>query len=132
MIHRLLVCGGRTFGSYGTSRRGSKEWKRAEAERSLIFDTLSDLNPLSIIEGAAPGADTVAGEWAALNNRKLQEFPADWKKHGPMAGWLRNKQMLTEGQPDLVLAFPGGKGTAMMVELANKAEVPVIQIKVAP
>ena len=29
------------------------------------------------------------------------------------------------GNPDLVIAFPGGKGTAMMVDLARKAGVEV-------
>jgi hypothetical protein len=37
--------------------------------------------------------------------------------------------MLTEGHPDLVIAFPGGNGTDMMVKLAKAANVSVIEIK---
>jgi hypothetical protein len=33
--------------------------------------------------------------------------------------------MLEEGQPDLVVAFEGGRGTAMMVKLAHDDGVPV-------
>jgi hypothetical protein len=33
--------------------------------------------------------------------------------------------MLHRGKPDLVVAFPGGKGTAGMVTIALSASVPV-------
>jgi hypothetical protein len=33
--------------------------------------------------------------------------------------------MLKEGHPDLVVAFPGGKGTAGMIALARAAGIPV-------
>jgi hypothetical protein len=33
--------------------------------------------------------------------------------------------MLDEGKPDLVLAFPGGRGTRNMVGQAKRAGVPV-------
>src|SRR5258708_15682483 len=35
---------------------------------------------------------------------------------------LRNRDMLCDGKPDLIIAFPGGKGTAGMVDLARKAK----------
>jgi UDP-N-acetylmuramoylalanine-D-glutamate ligase len=41
---------------------------------------------------------------------------------------MRNKWMLTDGKPDLVIAFPGGRGTASMVNLARAAGVPVTEI----
>ena len=41
---------------------------------------------------------------------------------------IRNRRMLIEGKPDLVLAFPGGKGTANMVEISRKAGVKVVEI----
>jgi hypothetical protein len=37
---------------------------------------------------------------------------------GRSGGPKRNQQMLEEGKPDLVLAFPGGRGTADMVRRA--------------
>lgn len=50
-------------------------------------------------------------------------FPADWKQYGKAAGPIRNKQMLDEGQPDLVLCFHDdiekSKGTKNMYELAK-------------
>ena len=37
--------------------------------------------------------------------------------------------MLMEGKPDLVVAFPGGAGTANMIKQARKAGVEVIEVK---
>lgn len=37
--------------------------------------------------------------------------------------------MLTEGNPDLVVAFKGEKGTANMVDQARRAGIKVIEVK---
>lgn len=34
--------------------------------------------------------------------------------------------MLNHGKPDVVVAFPGGRGTAMMIDIAKKGNVEVI------
>lgn len=132
---RVLVCGGRDFGVV----HGSDEWK-------FIVGTLDDLNgdcwpseayPLGkeppkithLIAGGAPGVDTVAADWAITNWVPFTEFKADWERHGYTAGPLRNKQMLDEGKPDLVVAFPGGKGTANMKAQARAAGVPVVEFE---
>jgi hypothetical protein len=54
---------------------------------------------------------------------------ADWAGLGRKAGPIRNEQMLSEGQPHLVVAFPGGRGTAHMVGIARAAGVEVIEIR---
>ena len=53
----------------------------------------------------------------------MKNIRLDWKKYGKKAGPLRNQQMLEEGKPDLVVAFPGGNGTADMVRRAKKANI---------
>lgn len=78
-----------------------------------------------LIHGAARGADTLASDFAKAHGIKVEGFPADWGKHGKRAGWLRNKQMLDEALPHLVVAFPGGTGTRTMIELAFAQRVPV-------
>lgn len=52
-------------------------------------------------------------------------YPADWEKHGRAAGPIRNEKMLIVGTPDMVLAFPGGRGTADMIRKAEAAGLPV-------
>jgi hypothetical protein len=59
-------------------------------------------------------------------------YPADWAKHGRAASPIRNQQMLDEGRPNLVVAFPGGRGTADMVRRARSAGVEVIEVDKPP
>lgn len=83
---------------------------------------------ITIIHGCANGADTLAGKYAEQKGLTLVAKPANWKKHGKAAGFIRNTEMLKEG-PDLVIAFPGGKGTRMMIDIATKAGVDVWKIQ---
>lgn len=110
---RILVCGGRDF-----------------SDTNLVSQTLNPYGciDLTIIHGAAKGADSLARNWAKDNGYLDEAYPADWNKYGKRAGYIRNTQMLNEGKPDLVVAFPGGKGTQMMINLAEAAGVPVVRI----
>ncbi len=58
-------------------------------------------------------------------------FRALWERHGRAAGVIRNQAMLDYGI-DLVLAFPGGRGTADMVRRARSAGVAVAAVAPAP
>jgi hypothetical protein len=117
---RVLVCGGRSY-----------------FNRPLIFAKLDGLQaelwPTGgielVIHGGATGVDSLAAAWASIRHVPAQAFPADWEAWGRSAGMRRNGQMLKEGRPGLVLAFPGGKGTAGMVQLAQLAAVTVRQVK---
>lgn len=112
---RLLVCGGRDFGS-----------ARDCAMLREVLDTWHARRPVTLlIHGAARGADSLAAAWAASVGVERLAFPADWGKHGRAAGHMRNAQMLHEGSPAAVLAFPGGSGTADMVRKAILGCVPV-------
>jgi hypothetical protein len=110
---RVLVCGGRDF-----------------SDQCLVNSVLDDLHKqydfTALIEGGARGADNLAKQWALENYVPVKEYNADWKTHGKSAGYKRNTQMLEDGQPELVVAFPGGKGTAMMVKIAKNAHVNTI------
>lgn len=111
---RILVCGGRDFNDYEFLEKtldGLKEW----AEEDIT----------EIIHGGATGVDTKAGEYAASRGIGLRIFKANWKVQGRAAGPIRNKQMLDEGQPDLVIAFPGGKGTANMIKQTQERGIDV-------
>jgi hypothetical protein len=112
---RVLVCGGRQFDDVSFAR--------------AILDRLHAEHRFQVlIEGDARGADRIAGDWADLRGVEHVKFPADWEKLGRKAGPIRNEQMLREGKPDLVIALPGGRGTANMVRIAREAGVRVIEI----
>ncbi|MBW6397027.1 DUF2493 domain-containing protein [Roseomonas sp. HJA6] len=113
---RLLVCGGRTF----TDR---------DAAFAAIDRIHAQCGVAVLIHGAARGADTFGGEWAAAHGVPMLAFHADWESLGRKAGPIRNQRMLDEGRPDLVLALPGGRGTADMVRRATEAAVKVIRLE---
>lgn len=114
--YRVLVCGGRTY---------DHAWRVYEAlELIWRFHNCKFV----VIEGGASGADHAAYVWAndhAQNGVEHSPYPADWRKHGKSAGMIRNLEMLEHGRPDLVIAFPGGRGTRNMVSLARNANVSV-------
>lgn len=116
MEQRVLVCGGRDY---------------IDEERAFsVLDVAHAANPIiKLIHGAAAGADMLAAMWAAKHNVQTEAFPADWDRHGRAAGPIRNRQMLDEGKPDIVIAFPGGRGTRNMIEQAEGANVPVAKVK---
>lgn len=113
--YRVLVCGGRDY-----------------QNRAAVFHTLDYYHknhPFSVvIHGAARGADRSAGEWAEARGVPVQPYPADWDAHGLGAGPIRNRQMLDEGMPDVVIAFKGGAGTRNMIFQARQRNLPVLEI----
>lgn len=112
---RLIVCGGRDY-----------------QNTTVIFGSLNRIHNLMpiklLIEGGATGADRLASAWAVANKIETLRFEADWRQLGPAAGPIRNRRMLNKGNPDAVLAFPGGKGTENMCQIARKADVPVFKV----
>lgn len=58
----------------------------------------------------------------------MSQVPADWKTHGKRAGSIRNQKMIDDYHPQLVVAFPGGAGTADMVRRARAAGIEVREI----
>ena len=111
---RVLVCGGRNY-----------------FNRRYLYVTLDGLEtkPTVIIHGDYSGADDFAKQWAKLRGVTEAPFPPDWKKHGRAAGPIRNQQMIDEGAPDLVVAFPGQVGTADMVRRAHSAGIKVLDLR---
>ncbi|MBA2348784.1 MAG: DUF2493 domain-containing protein [Solirubrobacterales bacterium] len=112
---RVLVCGGRDY----TNATNVNSW----------LDSLSVHQEVTtVIHGGATGADELADQWAKTHGVAVNKFQADWSKHGKAAGPIRNAQMLDEGKPDVVLAFPGGRGTADMVRKARTAGIETIEV----
>lgn len=121
---KCLVCGGRDF-----------------RDTEVFNMVMSDLRnryawPLHIIVGYdpdkkyPPGADEMAWNMAVGWGMKRTPYPYHYHL-GKAGGGSRNKQMLEEGQPELVVAFPtkNSKGTWDMVRRARKANITTIVIE---
>jgi len=125
---RILVCGGRNFN-----------------DTSMLWNELDALGKIDcIIQGDATGADSLAKDYATEHGIDHEDYPAKWdnvkapgavirtskygRKYNVLAGFQRNEKMIIFGEPDLVIAFPGDKGTADMVKRARKAGIEVKEI----
>lgn len=136
---RILVCGGRNFSDLSTPEK--KRDEKAVSQYKFVMEVLHKIteefskhvdfydnwlpSDITIISGGAKGVDSTAIDFAAVNWCPFVEFKANWKKYGKRAGPIRNQAMIDQGKPDLVVAFPGGTGTADMVSRAIKANIPV-------
>lgn len=109
---RVLVCG-----------------DRAWDDRERIETRLAELpHETVIVEGGAPGADSLAREIATSLGMVTETHPADWPRYGRGAGPKRNQEMLDSGV-GRVIAFHRdlgrSRGTADMVRRAKRAGIPV-------
>jgi YspA, cpYpsA-related SLOG family len=112
---RVLVCGGR-------------DWRNAETIESALNSLHAGRGPFArLMHGGARGVDRIAGRWARKNGILEWDFLPEWHRAGTPDGPARNQRMIAEGAPDLVVAFPGGLGTADMVDRAKAAGIEVIE-----
>jgi hypothetical protein len=105
---------------------------RDYADRAHVFRVLDALHRergiTRIVHGGARGVDSHAHAWALVCRVEVRAHAMsakDWKTYGRAAGVLRNSHMLRVEEPELVVAFPGGRGTADMVSKAINAGVEV-------
>lgn len=129
MVKAVIVC-------------GSRDWTDEAMLRgtlAAIHAELAEDEWMLIIEGRAPGADRMAGEWAdeMLTQRVGHaKFPAPWTQYRKAAGPIRNRWMLQhllnlrdERRADIeVVAFSDStdnpkSGTRDMVKIAKAAGV---------
>ena len=106
---------------------------RGYSNRVRVYDALRAFDKNArvvpqLVYGVAHGADTLAADYAGMRNWRLDPFPADWEQHGKAAGPIRNQAMVDSGL-DVLLAFPGGRGTEDMVTRAKRAGVLVLRVE---
>lgn len=107
---RVLVC-------------GSRDWSRL-AKIAARMNALPDGS--IVMHGGARGADRIAANYAEGLGLGVEEYRADWQRHGRKAGIVRNLDML-DAKPDLVIAFwdGGSRGTRHTIEEAERRGIPV-------
>ena len=102
-----------------------------------------------VLHGGARGADAAIGRAAQQLGWSSLVMPAQWQLHGRAAGPIRNRELLEQAvaraeahsSPGyqasvLVVAFPGGAGTASLVKqarrMASHSAVPICVAEVSP
>jgi hypothetical protein len=108
---KVLVCGSRYF----------EDWFTVIDVLDVVDEQIGEIT--HIISGGAKGADYLGKRYATVKEIPFTEYPADWETHGRAAGPIRNKQMLVEGKPDVVVAFDdSGAGTRDMIRQSYKVD----------
>lgn len=110
---RVCICGGRNYFN------ADKVYE--------VLDYAYKRKPFILISGGATGADTLGIQWAKSRGVPCEVYPAQWRLYGRKAGPLRNLKMISTGI-DVLLAFPGGRGTQHMMLSCLKHGVKVIRI----
>lgn len=131
-MKKVIVAGSRQFSDY----------KYLKTQLNTLFN-----EPVIIVSGRANGADKLGEQFAAEKGFAVELHPANWedfsepcekkinrygKEYNVLAGYKRNEDMLQSvlSNPDggMLVAFWDGKskGTKQMIDIANKADIPVV------
>ena len=112
---RVLVCGGRDFDDLPLL---GDALERVHARHVITLLTTAARRALTPQRTTGPD----------LSGCRCRSFTPIGGQFGSGAGPIRNSKMLAEGKPEMVLAFPGGRGTANMVKRARSAGVSVCEV----
>jgi hypothetical protein len=116
-------------------------WPQQRVAAELLARSSGRLVHL-LLHGGARGADAAIGRAAQQLGWSALVMPAQWQLHGRAAGPIRNRALLEQAvaravahsSPGcftsvLVVAFPGGAGTASLVRearrMASRSPVPI-------
>lgn len=104
---KVIIAGSRGFCNYDLLCR--------KCDRFFSRET-----PSAILCGEAKGADSLGRRYAQERGIPVLSFPADWKKYGKRAGYIRNEEMAKSA--DALVAFWNGHshGTKHMIDLARQ------------
>ena len=123
-------------------------WSQQRVAAELLARSAGRLVHL-LLHGGARGADAAIGAAAQQLGWSSLVMPAQWQLHGRAAGPIRNRELLQQAiakavahtSPGcltsvLVVAFPGGAGTASLVRearrMASHSPVPISVAEVSP
>lgn len=115
--------------SYRVLIFGSRDWTDEFPIWCVLNGYQSDQVGIIVIQGGAPGADTLAKRWANLNREPCETLDADWTRHGKAAGPIRNQRQVEEGKPEVAWGFvtkplPQSRGSADMARRLRDAGIP--------
>jgi hypothetical protein len=105
---------------------GGRNYKFTPADIAWLDELSAEHGFQHVIVGGATGADHEAAKWWRSRNcgDLVWTYEADWKRYGKMAGPERNRRMAAKA--DMVILFPGGRGTLSMAMAARAADKPIL------
>lgn len=113
---------------------GSRDFSPTPEEIDAVFDDFLFVkgDVTEVVSGCARGGDWSGERWAERNEVPVQRFPADWNRHGKIAGFVRNEQMAQYADAAFVFWRNQSAGSANMVTQMALLEKPVRVIRWRP
>jgi hypothetical protein len=111
--------------------RFSKDKEFVWASLDLIH---AERNIVRLAHGDCDGADKLARDWAISRGIDVRGYPVDWRQfpfgdpRQRALGPQRNALMLKTEHPDLVITFPGGKGTRNLLKQAEQLGLNILEV----
>lgn len=118
---------------------GSRGFNDYEFLKETI--ALSKFQITEVVSGGAKGVDELGERWANENGIPLRIFPANWqdlsgpkvlkrinyygKEYNALAGTIRNEEMAKYGEALIAIHKNKSKGTADMINLAERYNLKV-------
>ena len=112
---RIAIIGSRGFSSY---KLLSEVLEKYESNISLV------------VSGGARGADTVGENWAKRRDIPVKIFKPDWDRYGKSAGYVRNKEIISNCDGCIVFWDGESTGAQHSFKLCKELSKPLKVINV--
>ena len=112
---RVLICAGRHYADSRVCRQ--------------VLEAFQRLHPVQVvIHGGSQFLGAHIEDWARENAADIVRYPPNWQHHGKQAERLRNRFMLADSRPDIVLALPGGADTEELLDQARSQGLQTLSV----
>ena len=117
---KVIIAGSRGIDDYN--------YIKHHLDNLFYYNDLFKNKEVIIISGTAKGVDRLGEYYGDNNSLKIERYPANWNKHGKMAGYFRNSEMAKIA--DIAIVFWDGqsRGSKHMIDTMKRIKKPVITI----
>lgn len=121
MSFKVIIAGSRTmhFADY-----------RKMVAKLNTYLANKDKHTIQVVSGTARGADQLGEEYAKQEGFDLVRCPADWKKLGKRAGYVRNQHMAQYADAAIIFWDGKSKGTKHMIDIMHDAKKPYKVVRI--
>ena len=107
---------------------GGRDYENKDVIRQTLYPFVLE-DHWELVTGAARGADLLAEEYWRSKMRPYRGIPADWDTYGKPAGYRRNEYIAYNLKPEMLIAFPGGRGTGLAIDLAVRRKINLVMVE---
>lgn len=102
---------------------GSREFTDTDLARRALAEAAAELpGKLTVVHGAARGADRLIAGLARDAGYRVEAWPADWETHGRAGGFIRNQAMVNAGAALTIALLVEGEPCRGTRDCARRAE----------